>query len=110
MNFFLAAETAPPPGGGAVGVFLQLLPVLIFFLAFYYLFVAAPMKKKQKAFQQLMAGLKSGDRVTTTSGIYGVVTGISEKTVKLRVANNVVVEMDKSSITGMASEEKEEKK
>jgi len=107
MNFLFAAE---PPSGGAAGVFLQLLPVLIFFLAFYWLFVASPMKKKQKAFQDLMAGLKSGDRVSTSSGIYGVVTSIGDKTVKLRIANNVVVDIDKSAVTGRAEEGKEEKK
>jgi hypothetical protein len=43
--------------------------------------------------------------------MYGVVTGITDKIIKLRIANNVVVEMDKSAIAGVASEEgKEEKK
>ncbi len=69
------------------------------------------MKKKQKAFQQLMETLKNGDRVVTNSGMYGIVTGIAEKSIKLRVANNVVVEMEKSAIAGLAPEEtKEEKK
>jgi len=109
MNLLFAAEAAPP-SGGTLAVFLQLLPVLIFFLAFYWLFVASPMKKKQKQFQELMAGLKLGDRVSTTSGIFGVVTGIGEKSVKLRIANNVVVELDKSAVTGRAPEGKEDKK
>jgi preprotein translocase subunit YajC len=108
MNFLFAAE--PPSSGGPAGIFLQLLPVLVFFLAFYWLFVASPMKKKQKAFQDLMAGLKSGDRVSTNSGIYGVVTSIGDNTIKLRIANNVVVDIDKSAITGRADEAKEEKK
>jgi preprotein translocase subunit YajC len=70
------------------------------------------MKKKQKAFQDLMGNLKNGDRVVTTGGMYGIVTGIADKSIKLRVANNVVVEMEKSAIAGLAPEEsaKEEKK
>ncbi|MCI0411250.1 preprotein translocase subunit YajC [bacterium] len=104
---FLAAE-APPAGGTAL--ILTMLPWLVFIFFFYWLFVAAPMKKKQKAFAELMKGLKAGDKVLTTSGIYGVITGIQDKTLKIRIANNVVVEMDKSAITGLAPEEKEEKK
>jgi len=107
MNFFLAADAAP--GGGTSLTFLSLLPWLLFIFFFYYLFVAMPMKKKQKQFTDLMSSLKSGDRVLTNSGMYGVVTGIGDKSIKLRIANNVVVEMDKSAISGLAPEEKEEK-
>jgi preprotein translocase subunit YajC len=104
---FLAAD-APPAGGTAL--ILTMLPWLVFIFFFYWLFVAAPMKKKQTAFAELMKNLKSGDKVLTTSGMYGVITGIQDKTLKIRIANNVVVEMDKSAITGLAPEEKEEKK
>ena len=104
---FLAAE-APPAGGTAL--ILTMLPWLVFIFFFYWLFVAAPMKKKQKAFAELMKNLKTGDKVVTTSGMHGVITGIQDKTLKIRIANNVVVEMDKSAITGLAPEEKEEKK
>jgi preprotein translocase subunit YajC len=108
MIHFLAADA--PQGGGAAFTFLSLLPWLLFIVVFYYMFVAAPMKKKQKAFQELMSNLKVSDRVVTNSGIYGVVTGISDKTIKLRIANNVVVEMDKSAIAGTAPEEGEKSK
>jgi preprotein translocase subunit YajC len=111
MNFFLA-QAAPPGGGGMTPAILTLLPWLLFIVIFYYFFVAAPMKKKQKAFQQLMSNLKSGDRVVTNSGMFGVVTGITDKAVKLRIANNVVVDFEKAAIAGLAPEEtiKEEKK
>lgn len=111
MNFFLA-QAAPPGGGGMTPAILTLLPWLLFIVIFYYFFVAAPMKKKQKAFQELMSNLKSGDRVVTNSGIFGIVTGLTDKTVKLRIANNVVVDFEKSAVAGLAPEEtsKEEKK
>ncbi len=83
---------------------LALLPWLIFIFAFYYMFIMAPMKKKQKAFQAMMSTLKKGDRVVTNSGMYGAVTEIADTLIKLRIANNVVVEMDKSAIAGLAPE------
>ena len=106
---WLMADT--PQGGGTAVTFLSLLPWLLFIVVFYWMFVAAPMRKKQKEFEKLMSGLKHGDRVVTSSGIHGVVTGIADKIIKLRIANNVVVDVDKSAIAGLAPEEtKEEKK
>jgi preprotein translocase subunit YajC len=108
---WMLAADAPAQGPGGAAMFLQLVPWLLFIVVFYYMFVAAPMRKKQKEFQTLMSNLKNGDRVLTNSGIYGTVTGISEKVIKLRIANNVVIDVDKSAIAGLASEEvKEEKK
>jgi preprotein translocase subunit YajC len=104
---FLAAD-APPAGGTAL--ILTMLPWLVFIFFFYWLFVAAPMKKKQKAFAELMSNLKKGDRIVTNSGMYGTITGIQEKTLKIRIANNVEVEMDKSAIAGLAVDEKVEEK
>lgn len=110
MNLFFLAQGGGSPASPAAG-FLSILPLILFFFVFYWLFVATPMKKKQKAFQELMKGLKNGDRVVTTSGMHGVVTGITEKLIRLRVANNVVVDFDKSAIAGLATEDtKEEKK
>ena len=100
MNLFLAAGTAPPPGGSIGDTFVQMFPLLLFIAVFYYLFVARPMKQKQKQFQDLMSTLKKGDRVLTNSGMYGDVMEILERRIKLRIANNVVVEMEKSAISG----------
>lgn len=102
---------APAQGGNSSVAFYQLLPWLLFIVVFYWMFVAAPMRKKQKEFAKLMEGLKKSDRVLTNSGIYGVVTEITDKIIKLRIANNVVIEVEKSAIAGLAPEEtKEEKK
>ena len=47
------------------------LPLLvIMFVAMYFLLVA-PNQKKQKAWAQMLAGLKTGDKVTTNGGIRG---------------------------------------
>jgi preprotein translocase subunit YajC len=107
MHFLAQAAT---PGGSGPGFVLTILPYLLFFVLFYYLFVAMPMKKKQKAFDDMMKSLKNGDRVVTSGGMYGVVTGITDKTLKIRIANNVVVDMDKTAIAGLAEEPKEDKK
>ena len=101
---FLAAN---PPQAGGTALILTMVPGLIFIFFFYWLFVAAPIRKKQKAFDELMKNLKSGDKIVTNSGMHGVITGLSDKTLQIRIANNVVVVMDKSAIAGLELEEKE---
>ena len=41
---------------------------------------------------------KTGDKVVTTSGIHGVITNMKETTVILKIADNVKIEIEKSSI------------
>ena len=42
--------------------------------------------------------LKNGDKVITTSGIYGVVTGVKDTTLILKIADQVKIEVAKSAI------------
>ena len=52
----------------------------------------------------MLAGLKTGDRVVTSGGIYGTVVGFRDlNVVQLQVANQVKVDVAKSAITGLES-------
>lgn len=108
MNFLLAATPAAQPNLWVT--FLTMLPWLGFLFIMYWVLIAGPMRKKQKQFQEMMGALKAGDRIVTNSGIFGTVISIGEKIVKVRIANNVVVEMERTAVAGLAPEEKEEKK
>jgi preprotein translocase subunit YajC len=58
------------------------------------------MQRKQKKVQQFIEALKVGDRVVTTSGIYGQITRISDKSVKLQIADKVQIEISKAAVGG----------
>ena len=57
--------------------------VFIALIAFSYFFVMRPQKKMQQQKQQMEAGLKPGDRVMMSSGLYGKVDKVNmqDKTV-----------------------------
>jgi len=74
----------------------MLFPVLIF-VVFYFMLIR-PQQKKQKETQKMLESLRSGDKVVTTSGILGTVTNVKEKTVIVRIADNVKVELLRSAI------------
>ena len=67
---------------------------------FYFLLIR-PQQKRQKKHQQLMADLKTGDRVVTNSGIHGLIANVKETTFLLKVADNVKIEIDKSAVAGI---------
>ena len=69
-----------------------------------YFVMIRPQKKRQEQQKQLIAGLKTGDRVVTNAGIHGLISNVKETTVLVKVADNVKIEIDKSAITNVLKE------
>jgi preprotein translocase subunit YajC len=59
-----------------------------------------PMRRQQQEQQALLTTLKKGDKIITTSGIYGTVIGISDKEdeITVRLDENVKIRMMKAAI------------
>ena len=74
--------------------------VLPFFLmgGIFYFMLWKPQKKQQQERQNLLNSLKKGDKIITIGGIYGTITDISERTVKVEVAEGVEVTMVRSAV------------
>ncbi len=85
-------------------VFIQFAPILIIGIIFYLL-IFMPMRKKQKKLEMMIGALRSGDKIITSSGIYGTVAGVKEKTLILKIADQVKIEISKSAIAGLQSPE-----
>jgi preprotein translocase subunit YajC len=84
-------------GQSAWGSFV---PLLIMLGIFYFLLIA-PMRKRQKQQDQMIKDLKTGDHVLTVGGIYGTIVGIKDDRLTLRIADQVKVNVAKSSISGL---------
>ncbi|TFE69063.1 preprotein translocase subunit YajC [Methylacidiphilum sp. Yel] len=82
---------------------------ILIFGIFYFLLIR-PQQKQKKEQEKLIASLETGDRVITSGGILGVVTNVKEKTVVIRVAENVKIEVLKSALTTVTKTVKEEPK
>ena len=92
-------------GSSVLGSFGGLALPLVFIAAMYFLMIA-PNQKKQKAWQEMLNGLKSGDRVTTSGGLRGVVLQVRDDVVVVRVApDNLKMEFVKSAIAAVTTEE-----
>jgi preprotein translocase subunit YajC len=87
-----------PAGGGNGGGIMSVLPLMIGMFAIMYFLIIRPQQKQRKDREALLAAVKKGDRVVTSSGIFGTVVGLSEHTVTLKVAEQVKLEFERSAI------------
>jgi preprotein translocase subunit YajC len=78
---------------------LTLVPYVLI-LGIFYFVILLPMRKKQQKVEQFLGGLKEGDRVITTGGIYGQITKLKEQTVQLQIADKIRIDVAKASIGG----------
>ena len=72
-------------------------PLLLVFVVFYF-FVIRPQNKKRRALEEMIRGVKVGDKVVTHSGILGSIAHVSDRSVKLEVSKGVQISVLKNSI------------
>ena len=89
-------------GFGGMGGFM--LPLLLMFGIMYFL-VIMPQQRQRKKMQEMLGAVKNGDKVITTSGIYGTVNGIDGDTFILKVADNVKIRIARAAIAQVEATE-----
>lgn len=102
MDFILnLAMMAPPAEGGQGGqqsgifmfVWLGLMIVLFYFM------LIRPQKRREKERQALLAAVKTGDRVLFAGGLLGTVANVKDKTLVIKIADGVKVEVLRGAIS-----------
>jgi len=85
------------PQSSAASPLVQLFPLVLIFVIFYFLLIR-PQKQKEKEHQKMIAGINKNDEIVTLGGIHGTVVNVKEKTLTLRIDENVKMEIEKSSV------------
>lgn len=103
MDFLAyAMGTGGGAGGGQSSGFGAIVPLVLMFAIFYFLLIR-PQQKKAKQHKQILASLKKGDRVVSSGGLHGVITGLTDDVVTLEIAPKVRVKVSRASISGVAN-------
>src|SRR4051812_30420433 len=86
---------------GPMGGLLSFAPIIVVVLVFYFL-VLRPQSQERKRVEQetqeMLAALKNGDKVVTTSGILGTVMQVRDDVVQLRISDGVKIDILRSAI------------
>jgi len=97
ISDFLILAQAAAPGAPQQNLLVTMMPLVFIFIIFYFLLIR-PQQKKQKDHEKLVQAVKTGDQVVTSAGIHGTVSNVKDKTVIIKIADNVKVEFDRSAI------------
>ena len=97
-----AGQDAPAPAqqGGGMGMFV---PMLLIFAIFYFMMIR-PQQRKEKERRKMIDELRAGAKVVFAGGFIGTVVEAREKTFKIEIAGDVVVEVARSAVQGLAAE------
>lgn len=89
-----------PEGAEAPSMLVTMLPFILMFVILYLLIIR-PQQKKQRDHQRMVDELKKGDRVVTSGGMHGTITGIKEQEgiLIVQVAKEVQIEVSRGSIS-----------
>ena len=79
-------------------------PIIILVLFFYFL-LYRPQKQAQKKRDAMLAALKVGDEIITLGGMHGKITALDDKSVTLRVAEDVNIVFERSAISAVNTSE-----
>jgi len=108
MNLFaLFADAAAPAAqqqsaaGGGLGMFV---PMLIIFAIFYFMMIR-PQQRKEKERRKMIEELRAGARVVFAGGFLGTIIEAKEKTFKIEIAGDVVVEVARSAVQDVVKPE-----
>ncbi|CAN5731013.1 preprotein translocase subunit YajC [soil metagenome] len=97
---FLFLAQAAPAAGANNSPLGMIVPMIFIFIIFYFLMIR-PQQKKQKEHEKLVNAVKTGDEIITNGGIHGIVSNVKDKSVMVKVADNVKIEFERSAIVSV---------
>ena len=102
MNWLATLAMAPAPAGGAgappqSGAFMFVWLGLM--VALFYFMLIRPQKRREKERQALLGAVKTGDRVLFAGGMLGTVANVKEKTLIVKIADGVKVEIVRGAVS-----------
>jgi preprotein translocase subunit YajC len=94
----LAAAAPDPQQPGGNPLLQSLMFILVMFAILYFLMIR-PQRKRQREHVDMISALKKGDKIITRGGIYGTITLVRDRDVKVKVDSNCEVTLSKSAVS-----------
>jgi preprotein translocase subunit YajC len=94
---------------GAASLLGNPLTMMIIVMGIFYVMLILPQQRQRKKVQAMLQAVKSGDKIITSSGIYGTVNGIDGETIILKIADQVKIRIARSAIAQVEASEDDAK-
>ena len=110
MRLFELIAMGPPPAGTEqdprAGL-LQMVGMFAILGVMFYFLLIRPQQKQRKEQENLLKNVKTGDKVLMSNGIYGIVSNVKDKTLMVKIADNVKVEVLKTAVSSVVQKSAE---
>ncbi|MEP6886775.1 MAG: preprotein translocase subunit YajC [Nitrospirales bacterium] len=107
MKTIMSVAWAQGAASGISGsTILSFLPFVLIFVIFYFLLIL-PQQKRQKKLKAMLEALKKGDKVVTSSGIWGSISNLGKDTVTVQIADNTKIKVQRDHISRVRGDEEE---
>lgn len=102
MDIAYAMGAAQGAAGGSGGFPISsFVPIILMFAIMWFLLIR-PQQKKQKEHRAMIDNLKKGDRIVTSGGLVGRVTGVADSMLTVEIADRVRVKISRGYVAGLA--------
>ena len=95
---FLIAQSS---NGGSSNPLGNPIIMMVLLIVMFYFLLIRPQQKQRKEQKARINSMAAGDHVVTAGGVHGLVHNIKDNTVVIKVAEGVMIEFEKSSVTGV---------
>lgn len=103
-----AGADAPQPPQPQQGGFMM--PVMMLLLiALFYVMMIRPQQRKEKERRKMIDELRAGKKVIFAGGLMGKIVEAKEKTFKIEIAGDVVIEVARAAVQTVVEETPETK-
>ena len=98
QNTLLLAQAADAGSASPLGN--PMLMMVLMFVMMYFIAIR-PGQKRMKEHQKLVASVTVSDHVIMESGVHGIITSVKDRTVMVKIADNVKVEFERIKIAAV---------
>jgi preprotein translocase subunit YajC len=99
-NIAYAMGQSGAGGQGAGSGFTAFIPLVLMFVIFYFLLIR-PQQKKAKEQREMITNLKKGERIVTSGGLYGRITGMDDATLTVEISDKVRVKIARGNVSSV---------
>ena len=89
------------PAGGQGGSQYMSIVMLVAIVGIFYFLMIRPQQKRAKEHKNFLESLKKGDKIITSGGLYGTITGITDDAITIEIAEKVRVKVEKGTVATM---------
>jgi preprotein translocase subunit YajC len=79
--------------------------IILVVIAFAWLLFGVPQRRRARAHAAMQDSVTVGDEIITAGGLHAIVRELGEREVRIEIAPNVVVTLDRRAIAAVAQEE-----